>query len=129
MKILIKKLLNEQIKGKDNLIKLLDKLLNTELKKIQYSCDIYEDGESLPDDMSNLTCFFINNIEKIKVYNIEEDANENVLKVYINIDIHSVKYFDVINQLYDLKQRVSKLFGQKIILIEGEINNSYKGDW
>jgi len=129
MKILIKKLLNEQIKGKDNLIKLLDKLLNTELKKVQISCDNYEDGESLPDDMSNLTCFFINNIEKIKVYNIEEDANENVLKVYINIDIHSVKYFDVVNQLYDLKQRVSKLFGQKIILIEGEINNSYKGDW
>ena len=132
MKILIKKILNEQNTQKNNLIKLLDNLLNTELKKVQISCDNYEDGDSLPDDIAGSTCFFINNIQKIKVYNIEEGSkirNENVLNVHINVDIHSMRYFDVVDVLYDIKQRVSKIFGQRILLIERDLNNSYKGDW
>ena len=74
----------------------------------------------------------INNIQKIKVYNIEEGSiirNENVLNVHINVDIHSMRYFDVVDVLYDIKQRISKIFGQRILLIEGDVNNSYKGDW
>lgn len=132
MKILIKKILNEQNTQKNNLIKLLDNLLNTELKKVQISCDNYEDGDSLPDDIAGSTCSFINNIQKIKVYNIEEGSiirNENVLNVHINVDIHSMRYFDVVDVLYDIKQRISKIFGQRILLIEGDVNNSYKGDW
>jgi hypothetical protein len=132
MKILIKKILNEQNTQKNNLIKLLDNLLNTELKKVQISCDNYEDGDSLPDYIAESTCYFINNIEKIKVYDIEEGSiirNENVLNVHINVDIHSMRYFDVVDVLYDIKQRISKIFGQRILLIEGDVNNSYKGDW
>jgi hypothetical protein len=40
-----------------------------------------------------------------------------------------MKHFDVVDTLYDIKQRVSKIFGQRILLIEGDVNNSYNGDW
>lgn len=131
MEQIIRKILLENTQ-KNNLIKLLDNLLNTELKKVQISCDNYEDGDLLPDDITNSTCFFINNIQKIKVYDIEEGSmirNENVLNVHIDVDIHSMRYFDVVGELYDIKQRLSKIFGQRILLIVRNVNNSYKGDW
>ena len=129
MKSLIKKILNEETNNKKKVISILNSLFSKELKKIQDSCETYEDGEGLPDDIADSTCYYIHNIEKIKVYDIEEIPERDVLNVHINVDIDSMKFFDVIDELYDLKQRVSKLFGQRIMLIEGEVNNLYDGDW
>lgn len=125
MKNLIRKILKENtINNKEKMISLIEKLLNNQVKKIQLECENFDedDLETIPDDIARDTCRQIYNIDKIKVTNLEE--HNNILMVYVSVDIDSIfRHMDVVEVLYDVKQRVSKIYGQRINLIEVEVNN------
>lgn len=125
MKNLIRKILKENtINNKEKMISLIEKLLNNQVKKIQFECENFEedDLETIPDDIATDTCRKIYNIDKIKVTDIKE--HNDILMIYVNVDIDSIfQHMDVVEVLYDVKQRVSKMIGQRITLIEVEVNN------
>ncbi len=125
MKNLIRKILKENtINNKEKMISLIEKLLNNQVKKIQFECENFEedDLETVPDDIATDTCRKIYNIDKIKVTDIKE--HNDILMIYVNVDIDSIfQHMDVVEVLYDVKQRVSKMIGQRITLIEVEVNN------
>ena len=129
MKNLIRKILKENSnKNKEKIMSLLEKLFNNEIKKVQDICQSVEDYENIPDDISFDTCKDIDAIVQVRVTDVEE--KNGVLMIQIDTDIDSLyPYLDVVDILYDIKKRVSKIYGQHITLIEGEVNNVDDREW
>ena len=129
MKNLIKKILKENSnKNKEKIMSLLEKLFNNEIKKVQDICQSAEDYENIPDDISFDTCKDIDAIVQVRITDVEE--KNGVLMIQIDTDIDSLyPYLDVVDILYDIKKRVSKIYGQHITLIEGEVNNVDDREW
>ena len=125
----IRRILKENSnKNKEKIMSLLEKLFNNEIKKVQNICQSAEDYENIPDDIAFDTCKDIDAIVQVRVTDVEE--KNGILMIQIDTDIDSLfPYLDVTDILYDIKKRVSIIYGQHITLIEGEVNNIDNREW
>jgi len=103
------------------------KMIDKSVLEIKNIVDNTGDDDEIPDWLSYDSANIIDNVDSIKINRIVKDTK---MKVYVDVYIDSMMFFDVTELLFDIIFYIKNTFGVELQLIENEVENLRKNkEW
>jgi len=105
----------------------VQKIIDKGISEIRKQLSNVNTVDEIPDWISFDSFDHIDNIESIKVSRIVDSEK---IKIYVDVYINSMNYFETTEILYDIKHYIQNTFGIDCFIIENQvINNSKLDEW
>jgi hypothetical protein len=101
---------------------LIQKMIDKSILEIKNISSNSTDNNKIPDWLSYDSVGIIERIDEIKINEIFK--SDSKYKVYVDVYLNSINFFDVTNLLYDIKDYIEKMFGFELSLIEKNTFNT-----
>jgi hypothetical protein len=101
---------------------LIQKMVDKSILEIKNISSNSTDYNQIPDWLSYDSVDIIERVVEIKINEIFK--SDSKYKVYVDVYINSINFFDVTELLFDIKNYIEKTFGFELLLIEKNTFNT-----